>query len=139
MRHEYRHRNIPVVCSRLLSAIYRPWNSYCIQLDSKSSEKFLRVVRKLVQCYNSHYAAEEGGAGMFLSSSSLSLVWQHSSLLEGDLACLSQLRDRSHNWKFYVNVVGSEYPVMTNYQLLERLEQVQLNNQIFLFYSQHYR
>ena len=76
----------------------------------------------LSSCYNSQYP--KSSPGVFLSSLSLSLVWQHSSLLEGDLACLSQLLQRSKSWRFYVNVVGSEYPVMTNLQLIERLRQV---------------
>ena len=111
-----------IFISRLFSAIYRPWNSYCIQLDSKSSVEFVRIVRKLVDCYNS--ANPESEAGGFLSSVSISLVWQHSSLLEGDLACLAQLLSRSDRWRYYVNVVGSEFPIMTNLQLIEKLKQV---------------
>lgn len=108
--------------SSLLSAIYRPWNFYCIQLDSKSSAEFVRIVRRLVDCYNSDNP--ESDPGVFLSSLSISLVWQHSSLLEGDLACLSQLLNGSHHWQYYVNVVGSEFPIMTNLQLIEKLKQV---------------
>ena len=34
-----------------------------------------------------------------------SKVWQHSSLLEGDLACLQQLQQKNSQWKFYLNIV----------------------------------
>ena len=105
-----------------MSAIYRPWNSYCIQVDTKSSGEFLRIVRKLIDCYNS--LNPDSDPAVFLSSESLSLVWQHSSLLEGDLTCLAQLLNRNNNWQYYVNVVGSEFPILTNLQLIEKLKQV---------------
>ena len=108
-----------------MSAIYRPWNFYCIQVDSKSSVEFVSIVRRIIDCYNSDKTESE--AGVFLSSLSLSLVWRHSSLLEGDLACLSQLLNRSLHWKYYINVVGSEFPIMTNFQLIKRLKQVSID------------
>ena len=103
--------------SKLISAIFRPWNSYCLQLDSKSSPQFTKLVTKLVHCYKTVYK----NSTVFLSTTSISLVWQHSSLLEGDLACLEQLIDKKKHWKYFVNVVGSEYPLMTNYQLVMKL------------------
>ena len=45
-------------------------------------------------------------------------------MLEGDLACLAQLLNRNNNWQYYVNVVGSEFPILTNLQLIEKLKQV---------------
>ena len=91
--------------SKLLSAIYRPWNSYCLQLDSKSNPKFVKLITKLVKCYKSFHPSST----VFLSQSSISLVWQHSSLLEGDLTCLEQLSQRNSAWKYFLNVVGSEF------------------------------
>eukprot|EP00092_Neocalanus_flemingeri_P004033 GFUD01004341.1.p1 GENE.GFUD01004341.1~~GFUD01004341.1.p1 ORF type:complete len:406 (-),score=130.77 GFUD01004341.1:4-1221(-) len=106
--------------SKLISAIFRPWNSYCLQLDSKSSPQFTQLVTKLVHCYTTVHR----NSTVFLSLSSLSLVWQHSSLLEGDLACLEQLSRRNSDWQYFVNVVGSEYPLITNYQLVNKLSAV---------------
>ena len=109
---------------RLLSAVHRPWNTYCIQLDSKSSSEFHHLIQKLVNCYNSHY----GNTSVILSPHQTSLVWQHSSLLEGDLNCLEILLKQASNWKYYINIVGSEYPIMTNFQLIQKLKKVDCLN-----------
>lgn len=103
--------------SKLLSTIFRPWNSYCLQLDSKSSPEFIELITKLVKCYKTIHS----NTTIFLSQSTISLVWQHSSLLEGDLNCLEQLSQRNTDWKYFVNVVGSEFPLITNYQLIKKL------------------
>jgi len=106
--------------AKLMKAIFRPWNSYCIQVDSKSSEPFRALVEKLVACYLSVHPSTD----IFLSNVNLSLVWQHSSLLEGDLACLQQLQQKNSQWKFYLNIVGSEFPLITNLELVRRLNEV---------------
>jgi len=106
--------------SKLISAIFRPWNSYCLQLDSKADPKFIKLMTKLVQCYNTVYP----NATIFLSERQISVVWEHISLLEGDLACLEQLEKRNSEWKYFVNVAGSEYPLITNHQLVEKLAAV---------------
>ena len=107
-----------------MSAVYRPWNTYCIQLDSKSSSDFHRLIQKLVNCYNNHY----NNTSVILSSLQTSLVWQHSSLLEGDLNCLEILLKQASNWKYYINIVGSEYPIMSNFELIQRINQVNFIN-----------
>ena len=99
--------------------MYRPWNLYCVQLDSKSSPEFQAVIQKLLRCHSTYHSVDN-----IILMPPYNMVWQHSSLLEGDLACLSQLLNRSHHWQYYVNVVGSEYPIMTNLQLIEKLKQV---------------
>ena len=114
--------SLQIILSRLLSAVHRPWNSYCIQLDSKSSPEFHQLIQKLVNCYNYHY----GNTSVILSPHQTSLVWQHSSLLEGDLNCLELLLKERSNWKYYINIVGSEYPIITNFQLIQNLNKVEI-------------
>ena len=104
---------------RLFSAVYRPWNSYCIQIDNKSPEHFKNLMKKIVNCYESYY-----NSSVILSPSDISLVWQHSSLLEADLNCLEALLEKYENWKYYVNIVGSEFPLITNHQLIQKLNKV---------------
>ena len=107
-------------------------NDTSIQVDSKSSEKFYALVEKLVACYRSAHPSTD----IFLSTANLSLVkqknnpvlkvfnaiafkvWQHSSLLEGDLACLQQLQQKNSQWKFYLNIVRkSSEKTIQNVQL----------------------
>ena len=89
-------------------------------------------MEKLVACYRSAHPSTD----IFLSTANLSLVkqknnpvlkvfnaiafkvWQHSSLLEGDLACLQQLQQKNSQWKFYLNIVRkSSEKTIQNVQL----------------------
>ncbi|XP_023346425.1 beta-1,3-galactosyl-O-glycosyl-glycoprotein beta-1,6-N-acetylglucosaminyltransferase 3 [Eurytemora carolleeae] len=105
----------------LLEAVYRPHNLYCIQLDSKSDAAFVKQVSLLVQCLS------EVHNNIFISKKSISLIWQHSSLLEGDLLALQQLLEFPHNWQYYVNIVGSEFVLISNSELVRKLKTVRNN------------
>ena len=74
----------------------------------------------MAKCYNSFYATKS----IVIHPHPQSLVWQHSSLLEGDLECLQQLLSQDKGWKHYINIVGSEYPLLTNHQLIQHIKQV---------------
>ena len=71
---------------------------------------------KLVSCYTGQHPA---------SSLQLlpprNIVWGHASMLGADLACLEHLLAAPRPWHYYLNLAGSEYPIMTNHQLIQRL------------------
>ena len=68
---------------RLFSAVYRPWNLYCVHLDSKSSPEFQAVIQKLLRCHSTYH-----GVDNIILMPPYNMVWQHSSLLEADLRLL---------------------------------------------------
>ena len=71
---------------------------------------------KLVSCYTGQHP---------VSSLQLlpprNIVWGHASMLGADLACLEHLLAAPRPWHYYLNLAGSEYPIMTNHQLIQRL------------------
>ena len=77
-------------------------------------------LRKLTNCYISHY-----GEHNIVMMPPMPLVWGHSSLLEADLNCLSKMLEESGSWKYYVNIAGSEYPLMKNVQLIDKLLEIE--------------
>ena len=89
-------------------------------LPLNNSKKHLLFFRKLTNCYNSHY-----GEHNIVMMPPMPLVWGHSSLLEADLNCLSKLLEESGSWKYYVNIAGSEYPLMKNVQLIDKLLEIE--------------
>ena len=74
------------------------------------------VPSKLVRCYTSQHP---GPSLQLLPARNI--VWGHSSMLGADLACLDHLLAAPRPWHFYLNLAGSEFPLMTNHQLIQRL------------------
>ena len=71
---------------------------------------------KLVSCYTGHHP---GSSLQLLPPRNI--VWGHASMLGADLACLEHLLAAPRPWHYYLNLAGSEYPLMTNHQLIQRL------------------
>ena len=106
-----------VMFERLFSAIYRSHNTYCIHVDLKSSFKFYLLVEKLAECYNSHFATNN----VFLTEDRVSVYWAHWTMVQADLNCMRDLLNRNNTWKWYMNLAGTEYPLMTNSQMLNKI------------------
>ena len=71
---------------------------------------------KLVSCYTGQHP---GPSLQLLPPRNI--VWGHASMLGADLACLEHLLAAPRPWHYYLNLAGSEYPLMTNHQLIQRL------------------
>ena len=96
---------------RLLRAIYRPQNYYCIHVDRKSPEIFHRAVKMISACF----------PNVFLASTFVDVRWGEFSVLEADLICMRDLWRRYKNWKYFINLTGQEFPLRTNNELVEIL------------------
>ena len=97
---------------RLLRAIYRPQNSYCIHVDSKSGDAFKKALAAIAQCFDN----------VFLASRSLDVQWGRFSVLEADLICMEDLWQASATWKYFINLTGQEFPLKTNAELVKILK-----------------
>ncbi|KAJ8315950.1 hypothetical protein KUTeg_005964 [Tegillarca granosa] len=96
---------------RLLRAIYRPQNFYCIHIDIKSNRSFTEIIRNISSCFDN----------VIISSRSVSPVWGQFSILEPDLICMEDLW-KYKKWKYFINLTGQEYPLRTNYELVKILK-----------------
>jgi Core-2/I-Branching enzyme len=94
---------------RLLRLIYRPQNVYCIHVDAKSSASVHRAIRAIASCFNN----------VILASEFIDIHWGEYSLLEAELICLRQLLNRPEPWRYYVNLMGREFPLRTNRELVQ--------------------
>lgn len=94
---------------RMLRLIYRPQNVYCIHVDAKSSSSVHRAVHAIASCFNN----------VILASQAIDIHWGEFSLLEAELICLQQLFNRSEPWRYYVNLMGREFPLRTNLELVQ--------------------
>ncbi|XP_067685318.1 beta-1,3-galactosyl-O-glycosyl-glycoprotein beta-1,6-N-acetylglucosaminyltransferase 3-like isoform X2 [Haliotis asinina] len=95
---------------RLLRAIYRPQNFYCIHMDTKAQPDVKQAMTSLAKCFDN----------VFLSSRSVSVHWGKFTVLEPELICMKDLWH--HKWKYFINLTGQEFPLKTNAQLVKILK-----------------
>jgi hypothetical protein len=95
---------------RLLRAIYRVQNVYCIHVDEKSDGDFKRGLAAVASCF----------PNVFMSSRSIPIQWSEWSLVEAELVCMKDLVQFS-NWRYHINLTGQEFPLKTNLELVQML------------------
>ena len=86
-------------------------------MDLKATFKFYLLVEKLAKCYNSHY----GTKNVFLTDDRVSVYWAHWTMVQADLNCMRDLLRRNMSWKWFMNLAGTEYPLMTNGEMLDKI------------------
>ena len=96
---------------RLLRAIYRPQNYYCIHIDAKSSGHLHRAMLSIASCF----------PNVFLASKFYNVRWGELSVLETELQCMRDLL-KYKRWKYFINLTGQEFPLKTNWQLVKILK-----------------
>ena len=73
---------------RLLRAIYRPHNFYCVHVDSKSKHDVRRGVNAVTSCFENVFVLEK----------SFDVQWAYFSVVEPDLLCMKELL-KHRKWK----------------------------------------
>lgn len=97
---------------RILRAIYRPQNYYCIHTDKKSPKDFHQAVQKISRCFSN----------VFVASKIFKVYWGKFSVLKSDLICMKDLLGRSKTWKYFINLTGQEFPLKSNNELVKMLQ-----------------
>ena len=96
---------------RLLRAIYRQQNYYCIHVDKKASKNTSSAIRSIANCFTN----------VFLTSKSVNVRWGKFTVLEPELICMEELW-RYRKWKYFINLTGQEFPLKTNLDLVRILK-----------------
>ncbi|CAL1543477.1 unnamed protein product [Lymnaea stagnalis] len=99
------------MAERLLRAIYRPHNFYCVHVDRKVPSEYFRAVSNIIRCL----------PNVFLSSKRLNVRWGTFSVLHTELVCMRDLW-RHTTWKYFINLTGQEFPLKTNLELVRILK-----------------
>ncbi|KAH9504570.1 Beta-1,3-galactosyl-O-glycosyl-glycoprotein beta-1,6-N-acetylglucosaminyltransferase [Bulinus truncatus] len=96
---------------RLLRTIYRPQNYYCIHVDKKCDEQFMKAVSDITSCFDN----------VFLAPELVNVTWGEYSVLELELICMKHLW-KYKKWKYFINLTGQEFPLKTNWELVQILK-----------------
>ena len=100
----------PGQAERLLRAIYRTSNYYCIHVDTKSPPEVKQAMLQLARCLpNVHIATR-----MY------NVTWGFISVVEPEISCMQTLWPFKR-WKYFINLTGQEFPLKTNLELVRIL------------------
>ncbi|KAK0146080.1 Beta-1,3-galactosyl-O-glycosyl-glycoprotein beta-1,6-N-acetylglucosaminyltransferase [Merluccius polli] len=105
---------------RLLRALYRPQNIYCVHVDKKSSRDFLDNVTAIVSCF----------PNVFIASKLESVVYASWSRVQADLNCMEDLLRSPVPWRYLLNTCGSDFPIKTNGEMVRALRALNGRNSI---------
>ena len=109
---------------KLLQAIYAPQNIYCIHIDLKSSDTFRAAVTEMIRCQ----------PNVFLATKSVDVIYPHISILYAQFNCMEDLVRTGKNWKYLINLVGQDYPLYSNRELVKALRSLSGKNNVQSFY-----
>ena len=97
---------------RLLKAIYRPQNTYCIHPDARQGTEFAGIFQAISRCLDN----------VFVVSRPISVYYGHHSIMDAQLNCMDDLMKRPKgSWKYVINLCGREVPLKTNREIVESL------------------
>lgn len=108
--------------ARLLRAIYRSSNVYCLHIDDKSTTKFKRSVSQIASCLTN----------VFITKHSIPVWWSDTSVLEQEMICLKELWKHKVKWRWVINLTGEEFPLKTNLELVHILSTQHDFNDVFV-------
>jgi len=97
---------------RLLRLIYRPHNIYCIHVDAKSSAEVRNGLEAIASCLDN----------VFIAEPPISTDWGKISIVHAELLCMRLLLVLHKRWKYFINLVGRDFPLRTNYELVKILQ-----------------
>ena len=97
----------PVMLERLLRAIYRPQNYYCIHVDLTADPKVYSAVEAIAACFDN----------VILPTRRVDVAWSTYTELETDLICMEYLWQYK-DWLYFINLTGEEFPLRTNLELV---------------------
>ncbi|KAM7533449.1 hypothetical protein Aperf_G00000123121 [Anoplocephala perfoliata] len=119
------HKDILQV-ARLLRMIHRINNYYCIHLDARSTRTLREAVEGMARCF---------GANVELVplEKLVAVVWGDKSVLRLQLICGEQALERNQTWKYLINIVGQEFPLRTNLELIAALKALNGSNLVEAF------
>ena len=104
------YKNIEQV-ERLLRAIYRPHNDYCLHIDRKTDNRTKIASEAIAECFDN----------VFIVPNPVDVKWATITVLHAELLCMQYLW-KAKSWKYYINLTGQEFPLKTNLEIVQILQ-----------------
>lgn len=97
--------------ARLLRMIYRPNNYYCVHIDGRSLEIYVKAISGLVRCFGSNVQ-------LVPRDMRINVTWGDETVLLTQRVCAKMALDQHATWKYLINLAGQEFPLRTNRELV---------------------
>ena len=97
--------------TRLLRFIYRPQNVYCLHIDQKSPKIWVNYINSFASCF----------PNVIVPRDSVDVVYASGAILTAHLNCLKELILSQLQWKYAIDLHGTELPLATNRDIVEAL------------------
>ncbi|VDO00911.1 unnamed protein product [Rodentolepis nana] len=114
------HKDIKQI-ARLLRMIYRGNNYYCIHTDARSSDEFVKGLETLASCFGSNVE-------LVPRSRRIAVTWGEETVLLPQFICAEQALRRHSTWRYLINIVGQEFPLKTNLEIIAALKALNGSN-----------
>ena len=105
---------------RILRAIYMPNNIYCIHIDKKSSDAFRKAIQAIIRCL----------PNVFIAANSVDVIWGYITVVNAQFCCMEELLKSQVKWKYYISLVGQDFPLYDNKQIVKALQGLNNTNNI---------
>ena len=103
---------------RLLRAIYRPQNFYCIHPDARAKKEVHETLKSIVRCFDN----------VFIAPKLWKVYWGHISMMYAERTCLERLVN--YTWFYSINLSGQMFPLRTNGEIVQILKLYNGSNDI---------
>lgn len=97
---------------RILRAIYRPHNSYCVHVDAKATEKIKDALKAIVGCFDN----------VFIASKLEVIFYAGYSRLQADINCMKDQLQSPVKWRYLLNTATNVFPLKTNAEITKILK-----------------
>lgn len=113
----------PRQIARLMRMIHRPNNYYCIHIDNRSSLEFEEALNGISKCF---------GANVELvpKPERVAVNWGDETNLLPQFICGGQALRKHSTWRYLVNIVGQEFPLKTNREMIAAFKALNGSNLI---------
>ena len=106
---------------RLLRAVYKPNNAYCIHIEKRTSAVFRKAIRQ---------AIIRSLPNVFIAGNSVDVSWGHINVVEAQFSCMEELLKSPVKWKYYMSLVGKDFPLSRNKQFVRALQGLNNTNNL---------
>ena len=97
---------------RLIYALYRPKNRFCIHLDLKSPTVMQEALEGITRCL----------PNVFMASKRIGVYWGEFNRLEADINCMRDHVERRDDWRYLINSAGQAFPIRSMHEMVEILK-----------------
>lgn len=101
----------PEQFKRMFKAIYNSENYYSIHIDKKSPQSLHDSVTSFLEVYSNVHLLK-----------SQNVLWGGYSMVDVELKAIKMLRKISKKWKYYINLSGQDFPLLSQKNIFKFLE-----------------